>query len=418
MRKTNRRLLALAAGLAAVGLLAGVAGTSAAYQDVAHARTDSIAAEASAPFRPGLARNARMVDTGIALGNDGRVYVWGWFGGSSEISGSTSPLLGDRAPQAVPLPDGIKQISGMIYDANALAADGTVYGWGAYNSRNGTSASSSANQPRQIRIGTAWNGTGPLLTGALTIASTEMAGAAITNTGEVYKWGSSAYGGSTVSGAQKLTGLPDPTVAGNRPVYIKGAYTNFFVILENGDVYAWGGTSSTPTGYSSGTTAVKLTSLSPWFASTVATGQPHIVAVDGGISMGGALLSDGTFLSWGGSATRIGNRSGTPGTPALVTTLSGITSMQFGLTGVVMAKNDGSLWGYGASDDYGQLPQAPTKVDDDVRQFAAGQGYYIWQRGDGTFWGRGYNPQGAIGLPSVGTTTNRKVSWDLSMIAQ
>ncbi len=118
------------------------------------------------------------------------------------------------------------------------------------------------------------------------------------------------------------------------------------------------------------------------------------------------------------AATRIGNRSGTPGTPALVTTLSGITSMQFGLTGVVMAKNDGSLWGYGASDDYGQLPQAPTKVDDDVRQFAAGQGYYIWQRGDGTFWGRGYNPQGAIGLPSVGTTTNRKVSWDLSMIAQ
>ncbi|RKS90177.1 alpha-tubulin suppressor-like RCC1 family protein [Microbacterium sp. AG790] len=418
MRKTTRTVVATIATALSIGVVAGLAGTSAAYQDVTHARTAAIAADVSAPFQPGLAKNSRMVDTGLGLSNDGKVYVWGYMG-SGAIGGPSSPLLGGVPPRAVlDLPAGIKQVSGMQYDVNALAPDGTVYGWGEFNTRNGTDAFRAWNTPRQIRIGTAWNGTGPLLTGATAISSTETAGAAILDSGRIYSWGALSYGGSSTDGAQPVAGLPDPTVAGNRPVYIKGAYRNFFVILENGDVYAWGGDSSTPSGYTSSATAKKVTALSSWFKSAVAPGQPYIVAVDGGINMGGAVLSDGTFLSWGSVASRVGARSGVPMTPALVPQLTGIVSMQFGFTGVIMAKSDGSLWGYGASDDYGQLAQTPAKVDDNVRQFASGQGYYIWQRADGSFRGRGYNPQGAIGTPIGTITTNRPVSWDLSALVQ
>lgn len=418
MRKTTRAAVAVLATALSVGLLAGLAGTSAAYQDVIHARTGTVAADVTAPFQPGLAKNSRMVDTGLGLSTDGKVYVWGYMG-SGAIGGPSSPLLGGVRPRSVlDLPAGIKQVSGMQYDVNALAADGTVYGWGEYNSRNGTDAFRAWNTPQRIRIGSAWNGSGPFLTGVTAISSTETAGAAILDNGSIYSWGTRLYGGSATDGAQQVGGLPDPSVAGNRPVYVKGAYQNFFVILDNGDVYAWGGDSSTPGGYTASTIAQKLTALSSWFKSAVAVGQPYIVAVDGGIDMGGALLSDGTYLSWGTAASRIGARVGTPTTPAPVTQLTGIVSMQFGYTGVVMAKSDGSLWGYGASDDYGQLAQTPTKVDDNVRQFASGQRYYIWQRADGTFWGRGHNPQGALGMPTGTITANRQVAWNLSVLVQ
>jgi len=92
--------------------------------------------------------------------------------------------------------------------------------------------------------------------------------------------------------------------------------------------------------------------------------------------------------------------------------------MQFGYTGATFVTPDGTLWGYGASDDYGQLPVLPVVVDTNVSQFAAGQGYYLWQRQNGTYWGRGYNPQGAIGLPVGTQTANRQISWDLSFASR
>jgi hypothetical protein len=90
--------------------------------------------------------------------------------------------------------------------------------------------------------------------------------------------------------------------------------------------------------------------------------------------------------------------------------------MQFGFTGVAMMNNAGELWGYGASDDYGRFPQSPTRIDTGVVQYGSGQGFYLWQKWDGTFRGRGYNPVGSIGLPTGQINTNRQVSWDLGMV--
>lgn len=420
-RSTHNRLRAkvlipLAGLLTVVSAVAAVSMSSAAYTDAAYARTDSIAADVAAPFQPGLSKNSRMVDTGVGLANDGNVYVWGLT--SLNINGGAANPGGQRAPQKVPLPDGqIRQVTGGIYNVNALAADGTVYGWGSDNSRDGTDAAKLNNNPRQIRIGTAWNGSGSILNSIITVSSTETAGAGIRSDATVWNWGSPVgYGGNTASGATQLVGLPDPTVSGNRPVYLKGAYTNFFTILENGDVYYWGGAGgdSLPPGTASQTSATYLSSLGPWMKKNVAAGAPYIVAVDGGVNMGAALLSDGSVLSWGSTSNRTG-RTGTTA-PAIIPKLAGVVSMQFGYTGVALMKNDGQLWGYGASDDYGQFPELPALIDLNVVQYASGQGYYLWQRQDGTFWGRGYNPQGALGLPIGSQSINRQISWDLSML--
>jgi len=418
-RRMKTRLTASTLGvLGAAAIVASVGVTASAYVDSTYARTESLSVQAVAPFQPGLARNSRMVDTGIALGNNGNVYVWGLTG--LAINGGAGNPGGQRAPQQVPLPSGqIKQIASGIYNANALTADGTVYGWGLYPQRDGTDAAKPNDNPRQLRIGTAWTGTGPILDQILSISSTETAGAGIRADGSIWNWGEPVgYGGNSGPGASKVAGLPDPSIAGNRPIYLKGAYTNFFTILENGDVYYWGGagSNSLPPGTAQSTNAALVTALSPWMKKNVASGAPYITAVDGGIGMGAATLSNGNVLSWGSSALRTGR--GLPTSPAVILSLSNISSMQFGYTGATFITPDGTLWGYGASDDYGQLPVLPVVVDTNVSQFAVGQGYYLWQRQNGTYWGRGYNPQGAIGLPVGTQTVNRQISWDLSFASR
>lgn len=423
-RKTPRLRSAGGAilGLLAVGTAIALAvPTMAAYVDTSNARTGSISASVQPTFQPGLAKNSRMVDTGLGLSTTGDVYVWGRTNLAAN-GGAANPGT-SREPQRVPLPAGtIRQITGGIYNINALDVSGNVWGWGSIDARDGTDAPKANDNPQRIRIGTAWNGTGALLSNMLTITSTETAGAGIRADGTIWHWGqNTGYGGNAGAGASQLTGLPNPAVAGNRPVYLKGSYTNFFVILQNGDVYYWGGTggNSLPGGAGNvDAVATKLTALNPWTRAVTGPNAPHIIAVDGGINMGGALLSDGRMLSWGSVATRTGRGGPNPTTPAIIPTLANISSMQFGYTGVVMIDTQNRLWGYGASDDYGQLPILPVLVDQNVKQYAVGQGYYLWQKQDNTFWGRGYNPAGAIGTPIGTQAVNRQINLNLGVVAQ
>lgn len=299
-RRTASAATALAALAALAVTVAVAAPTGAAYRDSTHARTAALGVDTTPPFHVGLSENARMVDTGLGLSSDGDVYVWGRTDMGMN-GGAADPGVG-RAPQRVPLPAGtIRQVAGQIYDANALDADGAVWGWGFYPERDGRDAASPSGEPRRIRVGTAWNGSGAVLDRIVAIASTEYAGAGIRGDGTVWHWGTpTGYGGNSGAGASQVPGLPDPSVPGNRPVTLTGGYTNFFVVLANGDVYYWGGTggSSLPPGTSNaGATATRLTALDAWTRGNVAAGAAHVVGVGGGINMGAALLSDGSVLS-------------------------------------------------------------------------------------------------------------------------
>lgn len=186
--------------------------------------------------------NARMVDTGLGLGSDGNVYVWGLT--YYEMNGDVPTSGWQKSPQMVAgIPEGTaRQVTGQIYNANALDKNGTVWGWGSYNFRDGTDAPKPNGNAKQVRINSAWNGAGPVLDEIIKISSTEYAGAGIRSGGTIWHWGSPpGYDGNAAVGASQLIGLPDPSAPGNRPAYLKGAYTNFFLILENGDVYYWGG---------------------------------------------------------------------------------------------------------------------------------------------------------------------------------
>lgn len=395
--------------------------TTAAYRDITHARTEPLSAAltTSPELMSGLSTQARTVETGLGLSRDGGVYVWGRT--DMSLSGGAPGAGTSRQPTRVPFPDGIemRQVAGQIYDVNSLDHTGQVWGWGFHPDRHGSEGAQTG-VPHPIRQGTAWNGNGPLLDDVAFISATEYAGAAIRNDGTIWHWGTPVgYGGNAGLGASRLPGLPDPSEPGNRPVYLKGAYTNFFTILENGDVYYWGGIggNSLPPGVGNvGASATYLKVLAPWMKANLNPGMPYIVAADGGINMGAALLSNGKVLSWGADATRTGR--GAPTYAAIIPTLSGIRDMQFSFTGALLSDTANNLHGYGAADDYGMNPQIAGPIASGVVQYTSGQGFYMWQLSNGQFWGRGYNPTGAIGLPIGTQTTPRLISWNLGMVAQ
>lgn len=453
------RAAAVTAAVAALALVGTVA--TAAYVDTTAARTPVLTADlGGVPTEPqtGLQMGSRMVDTGVGLTAAGQVVVWGL--GMYGINGRTSADLNIGPTVVAGLPPVVQVASG-IYSLNALGTDGTVWGWGDCSRAVGTDLSaaftgygcsvgaygSPAAPPARVRIGARSSTTSaPVLDRVTAIAATEYAGAAVRDDCTVWHWGGHwgtsdyqyGYGGNGTErlGASQVLGLPDPaTVPGACPVSLTGGYDTFWVVLENGAVYYLGGRTAlnlavngnpavaadqVPTG--SSRTARPVTSLRPWLLSTVGASAPHVVSVHGGIQMGGALLSDGSVLSW---STQAANRTGRSAggsswqTPGLVTGLgTGVTDMAFGFTGAAFLKANGELWCYGAGDDYAQCPTTPTRLATGVTQFGVGQGFTIWQTSDGRFSGRGYNPRGALGLPA-GTivTSNRAVSHDLSGVA-
>ncbi|QZN85604.1 hypothetical protein [Cellulomonas sp. C5510] len=458
----RRRLLSVVSVVAATTLAATLGGAAtAAYVDVSAVRTAPMPAELGGEppeQRTGLALGSRMVDTGVGVTAAGRVVVWGL--GMYGINGTPNAEMNIGPTVVAGLPE-VVQVATGIYSLNALGADGTVWGWGDCSRAAGTDLStaftdygcsvgaygSPAAPPRQVRIGARASTTAaPLLDRVTAIASTEYAGAALRDDCTVWHWGGHwgdavyqyGYGGNGLAqlGASKVKGLPDPTrVAGACPTSVVGGYDTFWIILENGDVYYLGGRTplnTTVNGNPSvaadqvatgaSLSARPVTALQPWLLRTVGADRPHVVSVAGGIQMGGALLSDGSVLSWSTySADRTGRSA--PGTswrtPGPVTGLgTGVVEMAFGFTGAAFLKSNGELWCYGAGDDYARCPTTPTRLATGVTQFGVGQGFTIWQTADGVFSGRGYNPRGAIGLPTgVAIGQNRVVSHDLSMLA-
>ena len=211
--------------------------TSAAYRDQVHVQTASLAATTVPPSHVGLSAHSRMFDTGLGLGRSGDVYVWGRT--NLGINGGAASPGVSRGAQRVPLPAGsIRQVTGTFQNANALDNQGMVWGWGFLPARDGTDAIKPNDTPERVRIDTPSNGTGPVLDRIVTISSTESAAAGIRDDGTVWHWGeTTGSGGNLGAGASQVVGLPDPSVPGNRPVYLKGANTNFYLMLENGDVW-------------------------------------------------------------------------------------------------------------------------------------------------------------------------------------
>ncbi|MDR2567388.1 MAG: hypothetical protein LBC97_15265 [Bifidobacteriaceae bacterium] len=251
-------------------------------------------------------KDRRTLQAGVTI-LDGELYLWGWgvcgalgVKGSRDDASCLSTDWGEpdnRAPTTVEgLPSkAIKEVTGGIYNFNAVDTAGYVWGWGSYANRDGTGGSNAVRNsdtgnakygkatgaswpPQRLRIGAAWDDScwgkdakgkavikencGKPLLGqndpVELLSSTEMSGAAVTKSGLIYSWGGYNYGGVGTGDLTDLTDgknrwgavqvrFPadfDVTVEGNQPDQLEGGYQTYWVMLKNGQVWYFGGNAS------------------------------------------------------------------------------------------------------------------------------------------------------------------------------
>ena len=261
----------------------------------------------------------------------------------------------------------------------AVKGDGTVWAWGANGSGqlgDGTKVDRAI--PVQV----------PGLTDVKGVAVSYSASVALKNDGTVWAWG------DTVVTPVQLAGLSDVTTLA------AGSYFAL-ALKKDGTVWSWGyngygqlGNGST-NDWNIHSTPMQVNLLSD-VVSIIATGNTAM-----------AIKSDGTLWAWGENyAGKLGNGTSDYDPhpiPEQVNGVSGVTTVALGTGHVLIAKSDGTAWGWG-NNYYGHLGDGtttgrttPVQVSGltNVAKLVVGDSHSVALRNDGTVWGWGYD--GGIG---------------------
>ena len=275
--------------------------------------------------------------TGVATGDefsaaitaDGKVYVWG--NGDRWHMGMGSNFNDIASPTLLPGIDQIVKIEAALEGTLALRADGTLWAWG-YSTGANTVGNTQATTPRRIFAtaddivdftvgdnaalavrsdGTVWhwgrrsatdynysgeaNGsTYQRIPGLFDMEKVEIGlgtCAAIDSQKRLWLWSrNSSYelGDTSFTGQSRNKVAPHPTLSGVVDVAIGD--THVMALLENGDVYTWGGNTSGQIG--DGTVQSAVT------PQQVSLGRPA-VAIGVARERSYAVLDDGTTKAWG-----------------------------------------------------------------------------------------------------------------------
>ena len=214
--------------------------------------------------------------------------------------------------------------------------------------------------------------------------------------------------GYVAAGTGRRTGgvvggeLPAPVDGLAHVVAVAGAYGASLILTRDGAVWARGDNRFGQLG--DGTTTdrrglVRLRTLT------------SVVAIAAGARFGLAVRSDGTVWAWGrNQAGQLGLGTSDHRIHALprpVPGLGGVTAVAAGDTHSLALRQDGTVWAWGANDD-GQLgarpsdqPRATPAAVPTLRHIvavAAGAGFSVAIKDDGTVWTWGLDDRGQVGL--------------------
>jgi alpha-tubulin suppressor-like RCC1 family protein len=302
-----------------------------------------IARQALARFTP-VAGVPKVVDVFIptasasmALGADGKVYVWGRHDFGLLGGDGRNPNDKVRTPTAVAGLDRVRSIAGGWYAGAAVREDGSVWMWGS--DRNGVMGTGTLtgpyesgkqyHQPRRV------DG----ITGVVQIAAGLNHVLALRNDGTVWSWGWNKFGQLGV-GDTEDRGVPTPVrgLTGVTKIYAVSHMSA--ARLTDGSWRVWG--SAGPVGV--GTTDQFRPALEP---------KPLPAHLRTTIDLGGAvfLLRDGSVWTWGdnsfGTLGTGGDTSDFSTSGVQLKQLSGIVRVWSDGTRTLALKNDGTLYLWG-----------------------------------------------------------------------
>ncbi|TEB08065.1 Regulator of chromosome condensation (RCC1) repeat protein [Pelotomaculum schinkii] len=369
---------------------------------------------------------------------DSPMYNWiamRWWSSRSddldEINHKIGPLNSDTTIKAVVIgpgrsdseivtkeylvPFGSAGAGDMVYVAGkdrhtvAIKNDGTVWAWGdGAQGKLGDGSTETKYTPVQVSSLTEVTAAAPGYNHTL----------ALKDDGTVWAWGYNLYGqlGNGVSGTSGTRTVPEQ-VYGLTGVQAIAAGDGFSLALKNdGTVWAWGKNSYGQLGIGAGgsrTVAEQVYGLTD--VQAIAAGKEHALA----------LKNDGTVWAWGkNSEGQLGDGTQTNSNkPVQATGLTGVFKAIAAGSGFSLAiKEDGTVWGWGFASS-GQLGNkdldltkimrslVPVQASDltDVKAITAGDNHTMALQTDGSLWVWGNNSQGQLGNGKMGYDNGSKV---------
>ena len=259
------------------------------------------------------------VGGGHVLALDSAGTVWSWGNNTyGELGNGTTSSLPYSNPSPVPVPgiNGVVQIAAGGGFSLALRGDGTVYAWGLNSSGQlGDGTTVSRDSPEAL----------PALAGEVSrLIAGDQTSYAIRPDGALLSWGSNAGGllGRGASPGFSATPAVVPGLTGVTQV-ASSAVTTLAVAGSSATMWAWGPNSGGESG--DGTTVAH--------ASPEQTSLTGVARVAAGGLMGGAVLSNGSLLTWGenqdGQLGQGNHDAAVHATPAAVPALAGVSQLAF-----------------------------------------------------------------------------------------
>jgi alpha-tubulin suppressor-like RCC1 family protein len=398
---------------------------------------------------------------GAGIKNNGTLWVWG-ANSFGQLGLNISTITYRSSPVQLGSSNIWKNIFPGLYSTHAIDNNSQLWGWGG-NSSGQLGDNTTVNKSSPVQIGS------PYYDWSMITSSYDTT-LGITKKGNLYWWGTNAYGlfagtqfgpinniytdstwlnvsgdgtyvlaiktdntlwawGQNSNGQLGLnntsvTSVNSPTQVGllNNWLYVSKSSGNnirSFAIKTDGTLWAWGANNSGALGIGLGTlvyrsSPIQIGALTNW--STIIDGgnTPRITA----------LKTDGTLWSWGGTIPdNFGNNTSSPvqiGTSTNWSKISGGTNF------VAAIKTDGTIWAWGAN-LYGQHgdnrtqtgsgKSSPAQIGSLTNWLAISAGYYhaVALKTNGTLWTWGRNNFGQLGDNTlisrsspvqVGTLTN------------
>ena len=323
----------------------------------------------------------------LAIKPDGSLWAWGanWYGmlGDGTTTGRLSPVQVLTGFAAV----------AADYHNLALKTDGSLWAWG-YNVAgqigDGTHEDPLFPFPHPTPV--------QVLTGVAAVAAGGGHSLAIKTDGSLWAWGFNRWGELGI-GTNEYDPHPTPVQVLTGVAAVAAGGVHSLAIKTDGSLWAWGDNDSGQLG--DGTTTERDSPVQ------VLAG---VVAVAAGGNDSLAIKTDGTLWAWGenghgqlGIGTHDDPTGPTVPHPTPVKVLTGVAAVAAGGGYTLAIKTDGSLWAWG-DNRYGQLGDgttterdSPVQVLTGVAAVAAGYGHTLVLKTDGSLWAWGANWSGQLG---------------------
>lgn len=243
---------------------------------------------------------------------------------------------------------------------------------------------------------------------------------AVTSDGDLYGWGQCStaklFNGSTTSNApvKLMSGVKSVSCSSveNQPTLTVKKYDDYgyvsygarpgtvlTILKENGDLYTWGDNTCFQLG--KGYYEAEQETYEPYYV------MSNVVKAATNDHSCAAVTKDGDLYFWGYNLVYGHGNNQMEHYPEPTVILTGVKDVELSEYNVVALKNDGSVWMMGSdrkgsmgwdNGEIGVLVNQMTKVMDGCMDIAAGTGYTMALKTNGTLYGWGDNTNAALGL--------------------